>query len=255
MSLLFTIWNNGKPSEDDGRPQRFLKDVKCQSLERLGDTQIRALAQLELPKIMGRENHVLNTMLMDHANSNLFYEAVTKHYKLDTQVKWPPMECMGNTEKLRANIFEAWIGAHVYERMQYDDKDPLSELRSFFNRLWSIRYGFLHRYRYKPTFNRACIPSGSVKDYTISDVECKTDSEMKRTLGLFMEAPNVINRVIGHIVQVTMNQDEDDFKITGNIPEADSKMSKSLCHTSFARSKSEAQQMANLLLWTRPGTD
>lgn len=194
----------------------------------MGDTYIRTITLLEFPKIFGRENYFLNNLLVDHANSNLFFEAVTIHYKLETRVKLPPRNWMGNKDKLTADIFEAWIGGHIYERMQYDDKDPLDELRYFLNRLWSIRYSRLRQYRHNTTTNLAHIPSHSIQKPIISPIISHSDSELKRTLAAFLEAPNNQNREIGYHVQVDN-------------------------HTSFATSEMEANQMADLRLWTSPG--
>ena len=93
-------------------------------MEQLGDAYIHCITLEELPNIIGPENYTLNAILLDHANSNLFFEAVTKHYKLDTRVEYPPRNWMGNRMKLGADIFEAWIGGYIYERLQYDNTDP-----------------------------------------------------------------------------------------------------------------------------------
>jgi hypothetical protein len=165
---------------------------------------------------------------VDHANSNLLFEMVTLYYKLDTKVKLPPRNWMGNKDKLRADIFEAWIGGHIYERMQYDDKDPLSELEYFFNRLWSIRYGRLKQYRHEPTLNIAHIPSRPIKRPVISKIISHSDRELRKTLFEFLDAPNNQDREIGYLVRVDN-------------------------HTSFATSEVEANEMADLDLWTSPG--
>jgi hypothetical protein len=135
---------------------------------------------------------------------------------------------MGYKVKLRADIFEAWIGGHVYERMQYDDQDPLHELRYFFHRLWSIRYRKLKQYRYDPTSNIAHIPSRSVEIPSISEIISHSDRELKKTLSSFLDAPNYKDQEIGHLVQIG-------------------------CHTSFATSKPIANEMAALRVWTTPG--
>ena len=174
-------WNNGEELPYDGKFRKFRKDLKWQSLERLGDAYIRTITQLEFSKIFGPKNYFLNNLLVDHANSNLFFEAVTIHYKLETRVKLLPRNWMGNKDKLRADIFEAWIGGHIYERMQYDDEDPLYELRYFLNRLWSIRYSRLKQYRHNPISNLAHIPSHSIQSPIISTIISHSDSELKRT--------------------------------------------------------------------------
>lgn len=168
------LWNNGEISSGDGQPRVFLKNLQWQKSEKLGDSQIRWITQQELPKIVGPKNYDLRSILEDHANSNKFFEAVTKHYNLDTRVKNPPRRWMKHQVKLGADIFEAWVGGHAYERMQYDDKDPLYELRCFFNRLWSIRHRALNQYHHNPTSNQVYIPSGVVQRATISEVECKS---------------------------------------------------------------------------------
>jgi len=102
--------------------------------------------------------------------------------------------------KLRADIFEAWVGGHIYERMQYDKEDPLLELRYFLNRLWSIRYRLLKPYRHGPTSNHIYIPSGPVESRTISPIKCKLDSRLKETPGLLLKASNIKEREIGYCV-------------------------------------------------------
>jgi hypothetical protein len=253
-STLFMLWNNGEISSVDGQPRAFLKNLQWQKLEKLGDLAIRWITEEELPQVFGPKNYDLRSILEDHANSNKFFEAVTKHYELDTRVKHPPARWMKHQVKLRADIFEAWVGGHVYERRLYDNKDPLDELTYFFNRLWSIRYRALNLYRHNPTSNRLYIPSGLVQHVTISEVECKSNSILESTLGNFLEAPNYINRKLGYCVTVETTQDLDTFDTVDEIPGVDSEIHTNMFHTSFAISETEAHQMAELQLWTIPGT-
>jgi hypothetical protein len=248
------LGNNGEISSGDGQPRAFLKNLQWQKLEKHGDLQIRWITQRELPKIVGQKNYDLCSIVEDHENSNKFFEAVTKHYNLDTRVKNPPRHWMKHQIKLGADIFEAWVGGHVYERMQYDDKDPLYELRYFFNRLWSIRYRALNLYHHNPTLNHVYIPSGVVQGATISEVECKSNSILENTLGCFLGAPNYINPKLGYCVEVETTRDPDDFYTVDKIPGVDSKIHTSTSHTSFATSELEVRQMAELRLWTIPGS-
>jgi len=156
-----------------------------------------------LAKIFGRKNHDLINIIFDHANSNYFFGIITKHYQLEKRVSRVPK---GNNKlKSRADIFEAWVGGHVYEWRQYNDGDILLELRSFLNQLLTVRYRELAVFFYNPTANRDYIPRGEIKQVTITPVNCCQDLLFQRILGRFVEAPNV-KRDVGHLVRLKIEQ-------------------------------------------------
>jgi hypothetical protein len=220
-------------------------------LERLGDAYIRCIAQYELRNIFGAKNYILITRLLDHANSNAFFHEVTNYYRLDTWVKFPPnYTWMGNIPKLKADIFEAWIGGYIYERLQYDDRDSFYELRYFLNRLWSLRYAGLMHCRHSPSLNPDNLPRGSIQCSTIFEVKLKSDDDIKRTLGP-QRGPNIhSNQTVGYIVQVQIAEETEDGDPRARQA---SKLDKNGSYTSFALSEKEAGCMADLILWTNPG--
>ena len=226
-----------------GKP-RFEKDLNWIFFERLADAHLRRLSQQELANIFGQNNYLLITGLVDHARSNQFFTSVSKHYRLDTRVKCPPQLWTRNPDTNREDFFKAWIGAHIYERLQYDCHDPLYELTYFLNRLWDIRYTPLKRYRYAPTANSKVIPSGTVRHSKSTPIEFKSDVQMKNTLGLFINSPNLQSKpVIGYFVQLDMKQ------------EINTKTGTPVSYRSFATSETEAENMKKRILWTSPGTD
>ena len=139
-------------------------------MERTGDMYIKLISWEELPKLFGRQNYDLVNVILDHANSNGFFEVIMKHYNLEERVRWRPTD--PDCWKFGADLFEAWVGAHIHERKLYDYDDPLRELRSFLIRLWSVRYRELRVFSYIPAASSAYILRGHVQEVHSIRVNC-----------------------------------------------------------------------------------
>jgi hypothetical protein len=114
--------------------------------ERVGDIWIRTLANELLPLIFGSENYNFVNFLMNHANSNKFFDQVARYYRLHERVCIPVEEISKPQDKGAADIFEICIAACITERQLYNIGDPLLELRGFLKELWSLRYHDLKDY-------------------------------------------------------------------------------------------------------------
>jgi hypothetical protein len=115
---------------------------------------ITAIAQQELSRIFGDENHGMIGLVSDHANSNKLFAVIAGHYKLEKRVRFSP-----KTSKRLADIFEVWVGCHIVQRRLHNEHDPLHELRHFLYSLWSIRYRNLMMYAYNPSVRRYMSPN------------------------------------------------------------------------------------------------
>jgi len=131
--------------------------------------------------------------------------------------------------KYKADIFEAWIGGHIYERRQYDYFDPLLELRHYLKNIWTIRYRKLLVYTYNPSTSSAYIPS-TERQATIVPVKDANDEILKEVLGGYLNGlTNLPEKGFGYFVTVAL-------------PER-------VCY-SFSTSESEANEMASFRMWT-----
>jgi hypothetical protein len=54
---------------------------------------ITTIAQQELSRIFGEENHGMIGLVSDHANSNKLFAVVAGHYKVEKRVRFPPITC------------------------------------------------------------------------------------------------------------------------------------------------------------------
>jgi len=142
-----------------------------------------------------------------------------------------------------ADIFEAWIGAHVLELEQYDSGNPLTELRYFLNRLWSLRYRDLKRFAYNPTTNCIRFPPvnavNKVIQRSVTLINSSSDPVFQKVFGEYINAPNT-NRNIGYLVTIKLGSK----RLT----------SSETCYHSFSTSENEAKKMAQLMVWSEPGT-
>ena len=234
-AILFKFWNN----VDDNSSSTALdaaaskqKPDDWHDLETLGDQYIRTITHQLFPEIFGAENYVLNTLVFDHANSNPFFEALTIHYGLQQRLRQPPQDDP-NVWKLRADIFEAWVGGHIYERQLYNKEDELFELKTFLHKLFSLRYRNLMKYVYNPTISQSRAFQGQLKNTKPYCIKGK-DSSLRDTFGGFLDAPNVA-RPIG-------------FLASGWIDSPDKGKA---AYTAFSLQKSEVEKMVRLRLGTR----
>lgn len=217
-AILFTLWENFTQDNTE------IKAPRWQALEKLGDISIKMIWQDVVSTLFGEKNNDLNKIVWDHANSNILFEVISNCYDLKKRVR-------GTTKnwKYTADIFEAWIGGHIYERRQYDYFDPLLELRHYLKTLWTIRYRKLLKYAYNPSISPACIPSteGQVKIVHVKDAK---DEILAEVLGGYLDGlTNLPDKGFGYFITVAL-------------PER-------VCY-SFSTSKSEAQKMASFRMWT-----
>jgi dsRNA-specific ribonuclease len=163
-------------------PAKTAKTSGFSALELFGDSWIRTLSMELLPLIFGPENKCLITFLLNHANSNKFYDQVAQYYELEKRISvLPEMHQIGlGQRKGAADIFEGWIASHIIERQFYDIGDPLYELRKFLKELWSLRYRDLQEYYCHSTILRK--PKDTIKAGSRKDVNWITDDKLRRNL-------------------------------------------------------------------------
>jgi hypothetical protein len=211
-------------------------------LEKMGDAVLKMMAMEELPKIFGRRNYEVITIILDHAVSNIWLRAVVEHYKIQRWVRVPPNPQQG--AKPMANIFEAWVGAHVLELQQYDSGYPLTELRHFLNRLWSLRYRDLKPFVYNATTNGIHFPpanaANEVLQRSVTLINSTENPVFQTVFGEFINAPNT-NRDIGYLVTLKLRSVK--RSLTPN----------ETCYYAFSPSENEAKDMARLMVWSEPG--
>ena len=207
-------------------------------MERTGDVYIKLISMEELPKLFGPENYHLLNILLDHANSNNFFETITKHYNLEDRVSWYPSDNNHESSKWRADIFEAWVGGYIYERRQYDPHDPLEQLRVFLKRLWAVRYRDLSLFSYNPSINPKYIPRGYVKQVQSTRVKFSQDPLLRNVLGSFVDAPNAYMDA-GYLVRLEISEQPE---VEGN-----TRMFETFCISS-----DEVQKIQGLRMWNAP---
>ena len=240
LEILLALWTACVPfdalpsSSSRSKSSKFHKHKFFLDMERTGDVYIKMISLEELPRIFGQKNYDLVNLVLDHANSNGFFEMITKHYHLDERIRWYPKDHY--SWKFRADIFEAWVGAHVYERKTYDCEDPLRELRSFLSRLWSIRYRELNVFSYNPTMSPAYIPCDRIRKTDFTRINFSQDLLLRKVLGSFVDAPN--SRDVGYLVKVEI------------LPE--SAESATTTFEGFCTSMDEVTNMRQLRIWNAP---
>jgi len=234
--ILFTFWENtvatAPTTTVDSASSKRNKPGDWHRLEKLGDTFLRTIINELLAEILGERNYTLSSLILNHANSNRFFEALTIHYGLQHRLKCPPSEDLEDW-KYRADIFEAWVGAHISERQIYDKCDELLELRTFLHQLFLLRYRKLLTYLYNPSFNETCFPRDKITAPTVRPVG-KDDSIVRGVFGTFLDVQQIA-RDIGHLVTISCKLGEDIVQ-----------------HYAFNPSKKESSSMSKLQLWNRP---
>jgi hypothetical protein len=180
--LLFDIWENVTTIETSSKTVA-LKGIRYATLGRLGDAWIRILSLELLPRIFGPNNDSLITLLQNHANSNKFFDQIAQHYGLDKRVNNPPeKELDSGRKKGAADILEAWIGSHIKELQLYYQGDPLHEVRSFFNQLWSLRYRDLKVYASHAYILKNAFDDVQAQGVRIENISWPDDDLLKRNL-------------------------------------------------------------------------
>ena len=236
--ILFTFWDNTSdtPLSEGLLDNVDLKHKKTfskawQALQKLGNTHMRTITYQLLYEIFGERNDALHAFIFDHANSAALVEAVTIHYGLEQRLRNPP-EKADETWKLRAGIFDAWVGCHIYERKLYNRFDALHELISFWRELLRLRYRDLAPYIYNPTICRTYIPQNERESGVVDDVVPANTARIRQTFGQFVDVSKGAKR-IGYIATVQFKAD---------IP----------VYTAFSPSKEEAEEMNAFRIGTRP---
>ena len=238
---LFRFWHN---TNDTSRSEKNLDTVvrprksnhadRWRALQKLGAIYLRQIIHQVLSNIFGKRNYSLNSLVFDHASSNGFFDILTLHYGLLDRVKTQP-KVNPEAWKLRAAIFQAWIGGHIYERQLYDQCDALHELHAFLHALFLLRYRKLLKYMYHPSWSDTDIPRGKLKKPKVGFVKGSEDSAIRETFGTFLDTPGV-TKDIGYFVTI----------------ESEIIEKNSVIYTAFSPSKAEASEMSELRLWTHP---
>jgi hypothetical protein len=180
--LLFDIWENVATVETRSK-KITLKGRRFATLGRLGDAWIRLLSLELLPRIFGADNDSLVTLLQNHANSNKFFDQIAQYYGLDKRVNNPPeKEIDGGKEKGASDILEAWIGCHIKESQLYYRDDPLHEVRSFFNQLWSLRYRDLKVYASQAYISKNGFDNVQAQEVGIEKISWPDDDLLQQNL-------------------------------------------------------------------------
>lgn len=160
-----------------------------------GRRVISITSRTKLPRLLGRRNHRLVKVLVDHAKSNEFLINVGKAYQLD---KWALVGPVHETDKQWADMVETWLGAAIDERDLWQESKCDASL--FLVQLWEMRYR---------EFEQSLIPRG-IEDIPEEDkVSCVStttrvfypdDVQFMRKLGFNTKQSN---RHIGYIVKST----------------------------------------------------
>jgi len=83
-AILYTLWENLILAPDESKPNvDFIKVSQWQMLEKLGDISIKMIWQDVVTTLFGEKNYDLNRVVWDHANSNIFFEAISNYYYLE----------------------------------------------------------------------------------------------------------------------------------------------------------------------------
>lgn len=184
------MWNNY--TQNGGTRTRTEASA---SLEWRGDGFLSLISRTKLPRILGRRNHRLVKVLVDHAKSNEFLINVGKAYRLD---KWMLAGPVHETDKQWADMVEIWLGAAIDERDLWQESTGDASL--FLVQLWEMRYR---------EFELSLIPRGieSIQEEdrvscvsTTTRVHYPDDVHFMRKLGFNTKQSN---RHIGYMVKST----------------------------------------------------